>query len=868
MNKLIIVDGNSLLFRAFYATSFNGPESIMRTSFNQPTNAIFAFGNMILKILARLEKDNGLFVGFDSDSMTFRKEEFATYKANRKPCPEELKSQFPLSRDFLSSLSIPHFELHGVEADDICGTLSKMASKEGIKVEIYTSDRDYLQLIDSNISINLPIKGLSELENINQSNIFEKFGFYPLQTIDYKGLRGDSSDNLPGIPGIGEVTAKKLLSEYSSFDSIINAAKEGKIKGKTGQKIIDGEALGRECLKLATIKLDVPLPFKLEDLVYKGYEYSKAKSFTSKYELRQLEAKLSSSYYGKKERKPLEVEIVNKINSIEIMDSFGFALDMESGDYFNKSPSGIAIFTKGKSIYVPFEIFIKDKQLLNYFENENIKKTTYDLKRSLVVFSKYNIKLNGEIFDAMLACYVLDSSIASNPESSFDYFGIALEEDKLDLLSTYHHLSSSSIAKACFEIKEKAISLLKQNEQLDLYEKIEMPLTRVLAKMEIEGFPLDKEELEKYGKEFADKENKEKEELFKISGHEFNPASPKQVATILFDELKLKSDKGKGTSSDILLSLIGQSDFPSHLLQYRKYAKLLGTYVDGFIPYVLSDGKVHTIFNQALTSTGRLSSSNPNLQNISGKDEEGLKVKSCFHYNDSKTKILSLDYSQIELRILASLSNCKPYIDIFSTSRDIHAETARKVFNLKEDEPVSHSYRKKAKAINFAIIYGTTPYGLSEQIGSTPAEAADLIKSFYVHYKDIATYLSSIISNVETKGYVETMFGRRRYLPDIVSSNYAKREAAKRAALNAPVQGSAADLIKIAMIEVDKFLTENNYKTKMVLQIHDELVFALDEEEASFLPSKLKEIMDNCVKLKVKLDAVPSLGNNFAETKE
>ena len=868
MNKLIIIDGNSLLFRAFYATSFGGPESIMRTSFNQPTNAIFAFGNMILKILGKLEIDNGIFVGFDCDSSTFRKEEFADYKANRKPCPEELKTQFPLSRDFLSSLSIPHFELHGVEADDICGTLGKMASKEGIKVEIYTSDRDYLQLIDNNISINLPIKGLSELENINQGNIFAKFGFYPLQTIDYKGLRGDSSDNLPGIPGIGEVTAKKLLAEYSNFDSIINAAKEGKIKGKTGQKIIEGEALGRESLKLATIKLDVDLPFKLNELVYKGYEYSKAKAFTSKYELRQLEAKLSSSTFGKKTSKPIEVEILSEVKNIDIDDSFGFALDMEDGEYYSKSPLGIAIYSKGKSIYVPFDIFLKDKQLLDCFKNEKIKKATYDLKRTYVVFSKWNIALNGEIFDAMLASYVLDSSIASSPESSFDYFGIALEEDKLDLLSSYHHINSSSIAKASFEIKEKAISLLKQNEQFDLYEKIEMPLTKVLAKMEIEGFPLDKEELEKYGEEFKNKEEDEIKELYKIAGHEFNPASPKQVATIIFDELKLKSAKGKGTSSDILLSLVDQSDFPTHLLQYRKYAKLLGTYVDGFIPHIQNDGKVHTIFNQALTSTGRLSSSSPNLQNISGKDEEGLKVKSCFHYNDKKTKILSLDYSQIELRILASLSDCKPYIDIFSTSRDVHSETARKVFNLKEDEEVSHSLRKKAKAVNFAIIYGTTPYGLSEQIGDTPAEATELIKSFYVHYKDIATYLASIISNVETKGYVETMFGRRRYLPDIVSPNFAKREAAKRAALNAPVQGSAADLIKIAMIEVDKFLTSNNYKTKMVLQIHDELVFALDEEEASFLPMKLKEIMENCVKLKVKLNASPSIGNNFAETKD
>lgn len=866
MDKLIVIDGNSLLFRAFYATSFGGLETIMRTSFNQPTNAIFAFGNMILKILSKLGKNDGIFVGFDSDKDTFRKEEFASYKANRKPCPEELKSQFPLSRDFLSSLSITHFELHGIEADDICGSIAKLASRNNIKVEIYTSDRDYLQLIDRNISINLPVKGLSELKNINENNIFSEFGFYPLETITYKGLRGDSSDNLPGIAGIGDVTAKKLIQEYKSFDAIIDAAKNGLIKGKMASKIVDGEAMGRECLKLATIKLDVELPFSLDSLLYKGYEYSKAKAFTSKYELRQLEAKLSSSSFLKKEEKPAEVKLLDSLDNIEIQDSFSFYFDLDDGVYFDKTPYGVALYLNNKSYYLPFSLFLSNPKIKDALENESIKKVTYDYKKALVILSKFNLTLKGEIFDAMLASYVLDSSICSSPESCFDYYGLSLEQDEVSLLSSFSKKRCTSIARDSFLIQDKAISLLKSNCQYDLYSNIEIPLARVLAKMEIEGFPLSKEELSRLGEEFSQKEKQEEEDLFKIAGHSFNPASPKQVSSILFDELKLTSSKGKGTSSDILLSLTNQSEFPKHLLEYRKYAKLLGTYVDGFIPHISSDNKVHTTFNQALTATGRLSSSNPNLQNISGKDEDGLKVKACFHYSDSK--IMALDYSQVELRVLASLSNSKEYKEVFSSSRDIHSETARKVFNLREDTEVPHALRRKAKAVNFAIIYGTTAYGLSEQIGCSPKEASELIKSFYEHYPEIRAYLSSIIENAESKGYVETMFGRRRYLPDLVLTNFAKREAAKRAALNAPVQGSAADLIKIAMIKVDKFLEENHYKTKMVLQIHDELDFKLDKDEESFLPAKIKEIMESCVNMDVKLEASCSIGDNFASTKD
>ena len=871
--KLIVIDGNSLLFRAFFATSYGDTSSIMRTKDGTPTNAIFAFANMVGKIMQSFQGGESIFIGFDTDSQTFRKEEFADYKANRKPAPPELIPQFPISREFLDAMNIVHYECHGVEADDICGTIAKMAGQEGYQVTVYTSDKDYLQLVDDHITINLIRKGLSDINPITPATMVEQFGFTPKQIIDYKGLRGDASDNLPGIPGVGEKGAVKLISEYGDFESIIAAAKEGKIKGKVGESIVANEALGRQSYSLATMKLDVPLPFTLEDLRYKGYHFEEIGAFCKKYELRQFMARLPASLKDNSSQN-VEPPVPSKVASLEgvsLASRCGVALDFSGSSYQSQEPDGIAFSDEKSAYYLAWEDLKNDAKAKQILEDPSISKSVYDAKMMLVTLKKIGIDMKGIAFDLLLAAYLLDSSLTGDKRLAYNVFGadISCEEDEaLSLFASGYPKMTGRMAFYALTSQDKALSQMKAENCLKLYEEIEFPLTFVLAEMESEGFPLDKATLEDIGASFRAKKDELEKEIIALAGHPFNPGSPKQVGELLFGELGLGNGKNASTSVDVLKGLADAHPIVPLILEYRKYAKLVGTYIDGLLPHVQSDGKIHTCFNQAQTTTGRLSSSSPNLQNISTRDEESRLIRKAFFYPDGKTKILSLDYSQIELRILAAMANCKPYIDVFNAGHDVHSETARAIFGLPFGSEVPHDLRRRAKAVNFAIIYGTTPFGLADQIGTTPTEASRIIRSFYAAYPEIDAFLGQITKEVETKGYVETMFGRRRYLREINDPNYAKREAARRAALNAPVQGSAADLIKIAMLKVAAFLKEGNYKTKMVLQIHDELLFALDESEAETLLPQIKNIMEQAIALPVKLQVEGNVGSSWYEAKD
>ncbi len=872
LKKLIVIDGNSLLFRAFFATSYGDTSNIMRTKDGIPTNAIFAFANMISKIMAGFKGGESIFIGFDTDSQTFRKEEFEGYKANRKPAPPELIPQFPISREFLDALNVVHYEMHGVEADDICGTIAKMAAKEGYEVTVYTSDKDYLQLVDDKITVNLIRKGLSDINAITPATMVEQFGFTPLQIIDYKGLRGDSSDNLPGIPGVGEKGAVKLITEYGSFDAIIEAAKEGKIKGKLGENIVANEALGRQSYSLATMKLDVELPFTLNDLLYHGYSFDKISNFCKKYELRQFLSRLPSSLKENEENSaPPEIEIVTSLEGKELPSPFGFVLDFNGLSYQSEVPDGAAFASKDHIYYLSYGDLIKDTKAKELLENPSIEKSVYDAKMIQVVLAKSNIKVAGITFDLLLAAYLLDSSLTGDKRLAYAVFGSDIsgsEENSMSLFSSGNSVQAGKMAFFALANKEKALTQMGQEGCLSLFKDIELPLTFVLAEMESEGFPLDKATLEEIGKDFRYKRDQAEKEIVELAGHPINPSSPKQVGELLFDELKLANVKNPSTSVAVLKELENKHPVVGKILEYRKYAKLVGTYIDGLLPHIQKDGKIHTCFNQAQTTTGRLSSSNPNLQNISTRDEESRLIRKAFYYPDGKTKILSLDYSQIELRVLAAMSHCQKYIDVFNNGHDVHSETARAIFNVPYGAEVPHDYRRRAKAVNFAIIYGTTPFGLADQIGTTPTEASRIISSFYASYPEIGAFLAQITKEVETKGYVETMFGRRRYLREINDPNYAKREAARRAALNAPVQGSAADLIKVAMLKVASFLKENHYKTKMVLQIHDELLFALDPNEEETIVPKIKEIMERAIELPVALSVEGQSGDSWYEAKD
>ena len=869
--KLIIIDGNSLLFRAFFATSYGDTSSIMRTKDGTPTNAIFAFANMVSKIMQGFKGGESIFIGFDTDSQTFRKEEFASYKANRKPAPPELIPQFPISREFLDALNIVHYEMHGVEADDICGTIAKLGSKAGYEVTVYTSDKDYLQLVDDNITVNLIKKGLSDINPITPEAMIEQFGFTPLQIIDYKGLRGDSSDNLPGIPGVGEKGAVKLISEFGDFESIIAAAKDGRIKGKLGENIVANEELGRQSYSLAHIKLDVELPFGLDELLYQGYDYEAISSFCKKYELRQFLSRLPSSL--KKQSGLSEAPATTALTSfegIEVGDKIGLAFDFEGDSIQNEPMVGLAISTGKTTYYIGYDDLKKDAKAKQILENPDISKYVLDAKLIVVGLRKEGIEVRGIVFDLLLASYLIDSSLSGNRRLVYSNFGVDVssEEDTLSLFSSAAVNTTGKMAYYALALEPKAKSMMEQEHCLKLYEEIEFPLSFVLADMESEGFPLDRETLENVGATYRQKRDQLEAEIIEMAGYKFNVSSPKQVGDLLFNQLGLGNGKNASTSVDVLKSLVDKHPIVAKILEYRKYAKLVSTYIDGLLPHIQHDGKIHTCFNQAQTTTGRLSSSNPNLQNISTRDEESRQIRQAFFYPDHAYKILSLDYSQIELRILAAMASCTPYINVFNGGHDVHSETARAIFGLSPNMEVPHDLRRRAKAVNFAIIYGTTPFGLADQIGTTPTEASYIIRSFYTAYPEIDAFLANITKEVETKGYVETMFGRRRYLREINDPNYSRREAARRAALNAPVQGSAADLIKIAMLKVDRFLKEGGYKSKMVLQIHDELLFAVDESEIETILPRIKDIMEHAIELPVKLQVEGNLGDSWYDAKD
>ena len=850
MSKIIVIDGNSLLFRAFYATYYD-PSNIMRTKSGQATNAIFAFSNMITSLLTNLKKGDGIFVGFDAGKHTFRHQEYKDYKANRPELPKDLITQFPIARELLDKLNIVHYECDNLEADDICGIIANKAQKEGYKVYIYTSDKDYLQLIDENITIELIKKGLKDIKEMTPQTFREEWGFEPIQITDYKGLRGDDSDNLKGIPGVGDKTAKQLISQFGDLESIIQNADT---KTKVGRNIIEFQDNGRMCKHLAIIAKDQEIPIEVNETIYNGYKFNSVSEFANKYEFKSLVSKLPKLFkQEEKHNEKVDFCEVFDSNSIDFDDKIGIDVDIENVNYHDAVFNGLAFTTSSKTYYISKANLLKDEKLLSILKNPDIKKFAFDFKKVRYVLAKNNIEVNGLFFDLILASYLIDSSIKNDIESVLNYYSIDISYATTKNLLFDDSTKQISIATSFYsiglfeEIKEK---LLARN-QYELLVNIEQPLTIVLCDMELEGFPLDKETLLSFKTIYQEKLDILTKEIHLLAGEEFNINSPKQVSHILFEKLNLKSNRKGSTSVEFLEMIKNEHPIISKILEYRKYAKIISTYVDGLIPFIHEDGKVHSTFNQALTTTGRLSSSEPNLQNISTRDEEGKQIRKAFFYKDPTLSILSLDYSQIELRILAHLSDAKSMIEFFNNDEDVHASTAIKIFNL-DREPTS-AERRRAKTVNFGIVYGISDYGLSEQLDCPISEAKEIIKNFYQAFPEIKKFLNHLIDDATEKGYAETMFHRRRYLPELQSSQYQVREFAKRAAMNAPIQGSAADLMKVSMIQVYNAIKEKGFKSKIVSQIHDELIFKVYEDEKEEFYKTVKEIMENSVKLKVKL---------------
>ena len=865
MAKITIIDGNSLLFRAYFATAYPGVE-IMRNKEGIPTNAIFAFSNMINKILNDLKEDERIMVAFDAGKQTFRKEQLETYKANRKPTPEDLVAQFPIARDFLRALNIFQFEEEGFEGDDIAGTVARLAEKEGHKVTIYTSDRDFLQLVDDKVTVNIIRKGMSDVVPMTPEMVMETYGFKPLQIIDYKGLRGDSSDNLPGIKGIGEKTAVKLIQEYDNFDNII--AHAGEIKGKVGEALINDQEMGRLSRDLAIIKTDVPLPFTIDDTIYKGYEFAAISEFCQKYGLKQFMSKLVQKWkkLDLKEAK-IDVKTVSSLDELKDEKEIGIAIDYEDENYSLGMIYGLAVSSKKGTYYINFDNLAKDQTALDLLKNKEVKKYCFDYKAIKVALAKNNIEINGLYFDLLIASYLIDSSLKNDVEVVMNLYGIDIlsNSESLSLFSAEDPLKAGKIAYFSLNLFNRINDDLEKISALKLYNELEIPLVDTLADMEIEGFPIDAKILDEFGDEYKAKIKELSEEIYAMAGETFNLASPKQIGEILYNKLGLSANKKLSTSVDSLKEIQDEHPIIAKILEYRKYFKLLTTYVEGLKNHIHKDGKIHAKFNQALTTTGRLSSSEPNLQNISVRDEEGKQIRKAFYYEDDNYEILSLDYSQIELRVLASLSNCKALKEIFLSNEDIHAATAKKLFNLQE-EPTPLQ-RRKAKTVNFGIVYGISDWGLADQLEINPKEAKEIINSFYNSFPEVATFFKQIIDDALQNGYVSTLLGRRRYLRELHDANYQVREAAKRAAMNAPVQGTAADLIKLAMNKVHQALLDNKLETRMILQIHDELIFRVPKNEKEKAYKLIKDIMENALNIDVPLLVDGGFGRDWYSAK-
>ena len=862
MKKTYIVDGNSLLFRAYYSTAYTG--NLMVNKDGIPTNAIYAFHNLLKKIKADLKEGDHSVVSFDTRKPSFRKQEFEEYKAQRSKAPDELVIQMPIARDLLDAMDIYWCEKDGYEGDDLAGSMAYISANKNDEVVIFTSDKDFFQLLDigKNVTIRFLKKGLTEVIDYTKDNLHDLFGVYPSQICDYKGIAGDSSDNYLGIKGIGEKTTLKLLNEFHNLEEIIENAKKDP-SNKINQKLIDGEKDALFFKKLATIITDIDLNTEYDKSLYSPYKESKLAPFYLKYQLNQFYSKLeqlpgiildlhSGTLFDEIEE---EKEII-KIDSFKDIKEEVIGITYNSDNENENLASLISFFLISKNnIYsLNTNLAKKDSEFIEYLKSDK-EKITYDYKSlcALLLYNDFPLIENVN-FDLILATYILNQDYGQKNSDIFTFYNMAINKNE--------NFNGLALYKS-FELKEEVIKKLKDNNEYDLFINVEMPLAVILAKMEVEGFPLNVNILSQINDDYSTKVKELEKKIICLAGKEFNINSTKQLEEVLFTDLGIKKYKGeKGTSSEVLLSHLYDHEIIPLIIEYRLYSKIVSTYSSALPRHVLKDNKIHAIYNQALTTTGRLSMSEPNLQNISIRNEEGKVLRKAFFYEDEDLYLLSIDYSQIELRMLAHIAKIKELVEIFKINEDIHRATAAKVFN-KKLEDVSEEERRKAKAVNFGIIYGISNYGLSTQLNISRDEANYLIKSFKETFQGISKFQEDTIELAKKQGYVTTILNRRRYLKDINSPNYVLRNFSERAAVNTVIQGSAADLIKVAMIKCDELL--KNYKSKLVLQIHDELIFKVYKDEMDIICDKLQKCMEEALELLVPLVADKKIAKTWYE---
>lgn len=851
MEKIIMVDGNNLLFRSYYATAYNG--NFMKNSKGFPTNGLYGFVNMINKIMNE-EKPTHMIVAFDKGK-TFRHEKYKDYKDGRRDTPPELKQQFPVAKELTRAMGITSIEVDNYEADDIIGTFAKEVDKDDeFTGTIISSDKDLLQLISDDIEVKL-LK-TNDFIRMNKETFKEIYGLDPIKMVDLKALMGDASDNIPGVKGIGEKTALNLLHEYNSLEELYKNIDN--VKGKTKEKLINDKENAFFSYELATIYKDVPIDTNLNKIKYTGFTNDYFK-ILEEYEFFSILNKIKP-----KEEKEFIYDI--EYGSFNIDKECAIYIETTS-NYHDKKVYGISIYNDETCSFIPIE----NLNNLNIFINNN-KKYTYDLKKLLTIFHYFNIPIDKNIEDLMLCLYLLEQDIKDDISHIMKKNNIKVlstEEIMKDKRITINEIAKNACLKAKFiwDNKDKINELKDDNKKL--YEDIELPLTYVLKDMEINGVNVSRSFLEDMKKTLENKINVLTNEIYDISGIEFNISSPKQLGKVLFEKLNIpypKKIKDNNYSTSIeILSKLTNYEIVNKVLEYRSLAKIYGNYVIGLLDCIKEDGKIHTIFNQALTRTGRLSSSNPNLQNIPIREENGRLIRKAFLPSPNNI-IISFDYSQIELRVFAHMSNAENMIKAFINDLDIHTKTAMDIYHVTKEE-VTPLMRRNAKAVNFGIIYGISGYGLSQDLDIDVKGAKKFLDDYLNTFPGIKDYMNNVIKDAHEKGYVKTLFGRKRTIDELNNPNFIIRNSGERMALNTPIQGTSADILKKAMIEIDKEFKEKNLKSKMIIQVHDELIFDALKEEQQQVIDIVKDIMENTYKLKVPLKVDINKGNNFYEAK-
>ena len=875
-NKLLLIDGSSVAFRAFFALyhqidRFKSPTGLH-------TNAIYGFNLMLDHMMKRIEPTH-ILVAFDAGKTTFRTEMFADYKAGRAKTPDEFREQFPFIRQMLDAMGIKHYELSQYEADDIIGTLDKMAERTDIPfdVTIVSGDKDLIQLTDENTVVEISKKGVADFEEFTPAYLMEKMGITPTQFIDLKALMGDKSDNIPGVTKIGEKTGLKLLTEFGSLEGIykhIDSMKASKLK----ENLIADKEKAFLSRTLATIDTQAPIEIGLDDIVYQGPRIEELGQFYDDMGFKQLRAQLGTT--NTQEEEVLDFQIVSEVSSAMFKKDQFFYFEILGENYHREEVVGLAWGDKD-GIYVGGPELLDSPVLKDFLEHQPIK--TYDFKRGKVLLARKGIDLLPATFDSRLAKYLL-STVDDNalttiahlygqtsliPDEAIYGKGAKLALPERDVF--FPHLARK--VQVLLETEAPMLAKLEENQQSDLLFEMELPLANVLAKMEIAGIKVKVETLKAMQAENEVLIEQLTKEIYELAGQEFNINSPKQLGTILFEDMGLpleytkKTKTGYSTAVDVLERLAPIAPIVSKILDYRQITKLQSTYVIGLQDAILEDGKIHTRYVQDLTQTGRLSSTDPNLQNIPVRLEQGRLIRKAFVPSLENSVLLASDYSQIELRVLAHISQDQHLIEAFQQGADIHTSTAMRVFGIEKAEDVTPNDRRNAKAVNFGVVYGISDFGLSNNLGISRKEAKNYIDTYFERFPGIKNYMENIVREARDKGYVETLYKRRRELPDINSRNFNVRNFAERTAINSPIQGSAADILKVAMINLDKALTDAGLSTRMLLQVHDEIVLEVPMAELETVKAMVKETMESAIQLSVPLIADENEGETWYEAK-